>query len=296
MLKQALNSLKEMNLPENVRVEILVVDNDKEASAQNTVEELSKGFPFKINYFVEEERGISKARNRLLTEAVSLGASHIALFDDDEIVDKNWLISHYNYYNSNPEVIIVSGPTYNHFEKEYPDYIKRNNIFKSSTTKKTGLVRKYCASGNVFFPTTVMTEGGIYFDSKHIFMGGEDGDFFSRASKAGFTIVWNNDAINYEIVNDDRANIKWLMDRSYYNGYSSIYLKAQKGIGLLKKVFLISKLSLVLVFDLILAGASRIFGLTAFYNAFGLFCKTKGKLDALIKNKPLNYYSNVSGN
>lgn len=296
MLSKSLQSVKNLTLPENVRIELLIIDNDKNASARKVVDELQQSFPVKINYFIEEKRGIANARNKLLTESLSLGASHIALFDDDEIVDPSWLISHYDYYNENTEALIISGPTYNVFEKSVPRYIEKNNIFKSATTKKTGLVRNVCASGNVFFPTTIMSEAGIYFDTGYVFMGGEDGDFFSKASKAGFSIVWNNEAINKELIGDERATIKWVLDRSYYNGYSGTYLKFKKKASFLKKIFFIIKIFFVLWIDCLLLPFSLMLGLTMFFNALGITYKTKGKLDAAIKDVPLNYYENICGN
>jgi len=296
MLKKSLASIKSLILPENTRTELLIIDNDKEASAQSTIEKISKDFPIKINYFVEEQRGIANARNRLLKESLKLGASHIALFDDDEVVEPDWLLAHCELYNKNPDAIIVSGPTYNIFEKKYPDYIKKNNIFKSSTTKKTGLIRTICASGNVFFPTTLMSEAKIYFDTGHVFMGGEDGDFFSRASKAGFTIVWNNEAVNKELIGDERANIKWILDRSYYNGYSSVYLKFKDEKSLFKKLFFTAKILAVLVLNCLIVPLSLFFGLTSFFNALGITYKTLGKFNAVFKNKPVNYYQNICGN
>lgn len=296
MLRESLESVKGLILPENVNIELLVIDNDKNASSKEIIENIKENFFIKINYFVEEKRGISNARNRLLKEALNLGASHIALFDDDEILDQNWLISHYSYYNSNSNAIIVSGPTYNTFKKSYSGYIKKNNIFKSSTTKKTGLVRNVCASGNVFFPTTVMSEAGIFFNPDYVFMGGEDGDFFSRASSAGFTIVWNNEAINRELVNDERANIKWILNRSYYNGYSGAYFKLKQKNSLIRKLMMVLKTSFVLLLNSVLLPFSLLLGLTMFFNVLGIVCKTKGKLDAVIAGLPLNYYENICGN
>lgn len=296
MLKKSLESLKELILPQGIKIELLIIDNDRNASAKTVIEEFQKDFPLKINYFVEENRGIANARNRLLKESLNLNASHIALFDDDEVVDRNWLGSHFDYYNQNPEAIIISGPTYNKFEKKYPKYIEKNNIFKSSTTKKTGLKRTICAAGNVFFPTTLMSKSNIYFDTRHVFMGGEDGDFFSRASKASYTIVWNNDAINYEMIGDERANLKWIFSRSYYNGYSGTLLRLRENNSIFKKLLLFIKISTIFIIDCMFTPFSLLLGLTGFFNTIAITCKTKGKLDAVLKNQPINYYESICGN
>ncbi len=295
MLKKSLESVQNLYFPEGVRSELLIIDNDKESSALSVVQEFQKNFPVKINYFTESKRGLSSARNRLLTEAHNLKASHIALFDDDEIMDENWLISHFDYYNQNPEAIIISGPTYNFFEKQYPSYIEKNNIFKASTTKKTGMKRDSCAGGNVFFPVGVFSEASIKFDEQYVFMGGEDGDFFSKAAKAGFTIVWNNDAVNREIVNDSRGNLKWILNRYYYNGYSAIFLRQKENKALINRFVNVLKSSFVLIFDVLALPFSLLFGATTFFNILGVVCKTKGKLDAALWNRPLNYYLNICG-
>jgi len=295
MLRKSLKSVQNLLFSEEIKIEILIIDNDADASSKYVVEEIQANFPYKINYFVEEKRGISNARNKLLKEALNLGASHIAMFDDDEILDKNWLKSHFDYYNSNDEAFIISGPTYCKFAKKYPDYIQKNNIFKSSTTKKTGLIRNICASGNVFFPIDLVSKANIFFDNSHVFMGGEDGDFFSRAAKAGFVIVWNNDAINYEIIDDSRANIKWLMNRGYYNGYSGSFLKYKNTSSHLKRLIIAGKNSLILLLDCFLLLPSLCFGLTVFFNMLGMTCKTAGKVAFIIQNKPIDYYQNICG-
>jgi hypothetical protein len=130
-------------------------------------------------------------------------------------MDENWLISHFDYYNQNPEAIIISGPTYNFFEKQYPSYIEKNNIFKASTTKKTGMKRDSCAGGTCFFPSVSQRHQYKFMIEQYVFMGGEDGDFFSKSSKSMFYDVWNNDAVNREIVNDSRGNLKWILNRYY---------------------------------------------------------------------------------
>ena len=55
MLSKSLESARKLLLPQNVRIELLVIDNDKNASAKTTLETLKQNFPIKINYFVEEK-------------------------------------------------------------------------------------------------------------------------------------------------------------------------------------------------------------------------------------------------
>lgn len=295
MLKEALHSVDALNLCANTKTAILIVDNDEEESARSVVENFQHTSKILVYYAVEKQRGIAQARNRVLKEAIELGATHIAFFDDDEILDENWLCSHIAFYRNNPTVFISSGPTYSKFTNDYPSYIKNNKIFKTSTTKKTGAVRPICASGNVFFPVDVVQKSNLWFDNKFIFMGGEDGDFFSRASKAGYTIVWNNDAINYEITGDSRANLKWILNRYYYNGYSGAMLKFGENSNIFLKFLYFLKTCAAIIGCVLLLVPSVVFGLTMFFNILGLVLKNKGKIDYLFFNKPLDYYREVNG-
>ncbi len=98
-LAKLLNSLDELNLPD-VGCEILIIDNDANQSAKEIVKEFKNKTHYKMHYFVEKNAGLSNARNRALKEANSLNASHLAFVDDDEIVDKNWLWEHVNFYKN----------------------------------------------------------------------------------------------------------------------------------------------------------------------------------------------------
>ena len=295
MLSEALESIKKIKIPRGIKVELLVVDNDKFQTARKVVEDFQTTSKIKSNYCVEEQRGIANARNRVLKEAIALGASHIAFLDDDEIVDENWLFSHVAFYQNNEKVFISSGPTFNKFKKSYPRYITQNKIFKQSSTKLTGEERTYCASGNVFFPVSIAKDAGIFFDNSYVFMGGEDGDFFKRASKEGYAIYWNGEAINYEMIGDERANIKWIMNRQHYNGYSSSLLKFKNKKTAFQKSFYFLKTSSVFLFNIGVLIPSIVLGLTTFFNVLGMLSKTKGKIDGTIKNIPLNYYENICG-
>ena len=107
MLKEALYSINTLKFPENIRVEVLVIDNDEEESAKSCVEEVAKILKCKVNYLVEKQRGIASARNKLLESAIQLGASHILCFDDDEVLDENCLLEHINFYNNEDKVYII---------------------------------------------------------------------------------------------------------------------------------------------------------------------------------------------
>ena len=76
------------------RFEIIVVDNDAEARGGATVvEELSRTFRFPLTYIVEPRRGHTYAYNRVFIGSCRAvpAPDYIAVLDDDEYPDPNWL-------------------------------------------------------------------------------------------------------------------------------------------------------------------------------------------------------------
>jgi len=289
-LERLLKSLSELSFPENIKTDILIVDNDKEQSAKSIVEKYQKLISNTIHYTIEENLGLSNVRNKALRETLKLQASHMAFVDDDEVVDADWLLNHIEFYNTYPYIHISSAPTFARFEKKYPNYITKNNVFKTHSTKAHGQLREHCATGNVFFPMDIIEKHQIFFDSEHNLIGGEDGAFFLAITEKGYNIGWNTKAINYEIIGDARANIHWIIERKFYNGYSGALLAFENETRISKKIIYIIGKIITILLDTILALASILLGPTCFLNCLGWAIINIGKLCAVIKSKPINYY------
>ena len=71
-------------------IEIVVVDNDSQASARAVAQEMAAAMKWPLKYIVEPEQGISHARNRGVAER-SANASFVAFIDDDEVPNQDWL-------------------------------------------------------------------------------------------------------------------------------------------------------------------------------------------------------------
>lgn len=294
IFRKCLESIANLELPQNIKVGLLIIDNDEMASAKNLVDEYREILNFDIHYFVEQKRGLSNARNRLISEAVNINASHIAMFDDDILLPEKWLVNYIDYYNKDENAIIITAASYSKFTEKPPKYIEKNDLFKCSTTKKTGSIRKDAASGNVFFPVSIITELNLDFNNEYVFMGGEDGKFFEEASNKGAKIVWCNDCFNWELNGIDKINVSWIIKRSHYNGFSAARnaVKRKKIFG--KNLYTIRQL-LSFVINCMLIPLSIFGGKTFFVNMLGFTAKSFGRLQGAIQTKPLNYYEKIYG-
>lgn len=293
-LNRLLKSLISMNYPEGIKTELLIVDNDINQSAKEIVQNFKSHIT--IHYIIEPNIGLSNVRNRVLKEGIRLGATHIAFIDDDEIADVNWLINHVDFYNNFENIYISSGPTYKKFEQVYPNYIMKNATFKTISSKKLGGIKDTCASGNVFFPLNIIKEHNIFFSEKYNYSGSEDTDFFSRLKNLGYNIGWNYNAINYEIVEDKRANIKWILKRAYNTGYSVSIIKFENSQNLIKKLMYITTKFFTVIFNIIISILSIFCGLTFFFNNLTLTAKNIGKLLGSINGYQIKLYNNEGVN
>lgn len=269
-LKYLLESIVKIKKPD-VPVTILIVDNDIEQSAKPVVDEfLDK---LKIHYVVEENKGLSNARNRALQSAIELGVTHFAFVDDDETVDESWLVNHIDFYNKFENIYISNGVVYSIFKENAPDYIKKCTIFAPYVCNELGKIKKTCPSNNVFMPVDVIKDNKVCFSTEFNFSGGEDTDFFSRLTALGFNIGWNYNAKVYEIVDDSRANFKWILKRAYNNGLITGNMKAKSIQNIFKKVLYIADKLLKIVVFAILTVPAILFGMSVFTNSLvRLFC------------------------
>lgn len=87
-LQQALRALESQQVPDSLRWEVVVVDNNSRDSTRQVVDTFSKASPVSVQYVFEPRQGQSHARNRGIQE--SRGAV-IAFTDDDVLPAPNWV-------------------------------------------------------------------------------------------------------------------------------------------------------------------------------------------------------------
>lgn len=192
-------------------IEVIVVDNDPSPSATGVRK--SPMLSGLIRYVAEPRRGIVHARNRAIAEAS--GSEFLAFLDDDEVPCEMWLdelLATQKQFSAD----VVAGPTRPVYEQGLPEWIKRGGFFERPRYD-TGTSLRFCASGNVLLRTKVFSNVGK-FDDNFQLTGGEDTQFFLRVRRAGYKIVWSNEAVAWETVPRDRATLNWILRRGYQSG------------------------------------------------------------------------------
>jgi succinoglycan biosynthesis protein ExoM len=194
-------------------VQVVIVDNDTSESARSIAEQAASWLPWPVRYVVEPRRGIAQARNRALQEAAH---SQFVLFvDDDEVPEPDWL-EELVRCQSQYAADITAGPVLSSLPSSAPQWIRRGAFFERERYA-TGTELTYSRTGNVLIRRSLFDALGG-FDESFGLTGGEDSHFFTRAYRAGYRIIWCDEAVVREIVDPGRATLSWILRRAYQGG------------------------------------------------------------------------------
>ena len=213
-LIDGLNALtfRESELPS---LEIVVVDNDPAGLACKLCERVRSELRWPLRCVMEPQRGFSYARNKAVTCAVD-SADFVAFIDDDEVPEPTWLdelLHAQRLYDADA----VAGRVLPHFDEPVPSWVEKGDFFGNGQ-HPTGYPLEYAHTNNVLVRSEVFENMRPIFDERFNLSGGEDTHFFMRAHREGYKIVWADEAVVHEWIPKARANIKWLVRRSYNDG------------------------------------------------------------------------------
>jgi succinoglycan biosynthesis protein ExoM len=203
-------------------IEIIVVDNDPAGSACELCEEVGRELGWSLECHVEPRRGIPYVRNKAVA-SVKEGTDFIAFIDDDEVPEPSWL-DELLYVQQSCGADVVSGPVLPHFIGAVPNWITKGKFFERPR-RPTGQLLNVAATNNVLVRSEVFSKIGELFDVRYARTGVDDTLFFMRVHRAGYKMVWADNAWVYEWIPQSRANTRWILQRAYRSGNSWILVE-----------------------------------------------------------------------
>jgi len=232
MLKKTLQSFQGLQLPDNSRVCLLVVDNNENRSAEAIFQQVASILSIDSIYVCEPERGIIAMRNRAVEEAINLQAQYMAFIDDDEEVFDQWLVIMFEALLQYHADVAVAGVN-RVLPADTPQWVIKGRYFERPHFP-TGTPRTAASTSNVLFKLKICKEWGLRFHPALRWCGSSDTFLFNQAYEKGAKIIWVKEGAIQEEIPESRANLSWILKRSFRHASAKVarmrlkygYLKA----------------------------------------------------------------------
>ena len=208
LLKKLLISLEQQLLPESVEMEVIVVDNDANKSAEVVVQRVQKLSRVQYYYYNQPVRSISLTRNMGVEN--SLG-EYILFIDDDEIASTEWL-SHLLGTIKTFKVDGVFGRVIGDFNPETPKWMKKGDFF-FIPVKTTGEKATHKYTTNCIIKASLLRGLKEPFKPNYGLTGGEDVELFDRLERQGARFIYSYEGFTSEYVPPSRSCLSFLASR-----------------------------------------------------------------------------------
>ncbi len=208
-------------------MEIVVADNDPDASARDYVETMQDQTTLPIRYEHVPIPGVSNARNGALDVA---RGRYIIFLDDDMEATEGWVerfLEVAETYNAGivflPAVAAMPNP-------EDPLNTYMAPFFSRVFDAPEGLVDECLGTGGCMLDLNLCQMPSPAFDPALNEVGGEDDFLFNYLMATGTKVAWSPNALAYEHVPASRATPEYLWTRNFAFGQGPTQSSADKGL------------------------------------------------------------------
>jgi glycosyltransferase involved in cell wall biosynthesis len=203
-----------------VPIEIVVVDNDPERSAQPVVAALAGTSAVPLRYVAEPRPGISHARNSGVAAA---RGPVLAFIDDDVQVEPGWLaalLATLCWFAADAAV----GPVYPLFPAATAVHPYCRKVYTRDAGVPTGTPLRVWSTPNSIFVKARCFPEPEPFDPALGLTGGEDTVFLRQLTRSGGRLVWCADAGAHETIPADRLDPHYLIRRVFRGAQTTTYV------------------------------------------------------------------------
>ena len=219
MLKRLLDAIA--TLETKAVITVLVADNDTESHAGLNLCLSMEDYRWPLTAVVAPNRGIAQVRNVLIEYALMTGAAFIAMIDDDQWPQTDWIDQFLKAAHASGADLLQGS-------------VRFGADGQGDIRRPSGPIDMPQGAGNLLMRRAMLEEmTAPWFDPEFALSGGEDRDFFVRLSRAGKRFAWCDEALAHGDVPESRANLGWMLRRSYSVGNSDmrVLLKHYPGFG-----------------------------------------------------------------
>jgi cellulose synthase/poly-beta-1,6-N-acetylglucosamine synthase-like glycosyltransferase len=304
MLGECLTAVSRLHLPRDVRLRVVVFDNDAAGSARGVVlaaPPAPDGRP--IEHVVEPRRGLCAVRNRALEEALDDDADALVFLDDDEQPMPDWLEKLWEGFDAS-QADLAGGPVsiradtsrrsllawFVHLSLVLNVHVRNAfRAFRSARGRQPAIM-----TGNWIVRLSFVRAHGLRFDERFGRTGGEDADFHRRLLGLGGRTRWLEHARVVETVPPERSRLGYVFRRRFDSGaVRTGTVAAQQGRWAAAKRFTPGACGMLFVGSVLLA-VSPATALVTLPLALGHFGRGTGYLAGLFGFRS-EHYATTSG-
>jgi len=222
-LARALDSVARQRAPRG-GLGVLVVENAETPLSEDVVTAFRERTDLPVWYRLEPEPGYSSVRNRILTEAEAIGPRFLAMLDDDEVAEPDWITRMVSEMTRR-DLDLAGGPNLLEPETRDLDPQQREVLARFETSmaelnhsrlagaRKGAAIQIY--TNNWCMRMAALERTGLRFDPRLNRTGGEDSQFSRAATKAGLTLGWVGEAVTTDVWPKERLEPAYLFRRRF---------------------------------------------------------------------------------
>jgi glycosyl transferase family 2 len=222
-LARLLDSIARLKQPDDLRAEVIVVDNDPASDPGAAVAAGSQVGPFPLRWLREPRRNAAIARNRALEVA---RGRWIAFVADGAELDERWLAAYWDCA-SEGESDGYFGPVLPHFELRASEWLDLSFYTAQRWRTGTPVRRGETCIDNAFVRRAVLRDQ--HFDVMCARSGGEGIALFGRMLARGARFAWCDEAIAHAAVPTARQRPGWLTARAFWTGWVQARVERELG-------------------------------------------------------------------
>ncbi len=224
-LDKTLESLSLLRMPDNIKLEVIIADNNSSDNTRSVVEKYRSLFGDKIKYLFELRQG----RTYALASAIRMSSGDIiATTDDDCIVDQDWLSAMTKVFNEK-NVDLVGGKVKPILHMRLPRWLKIEEIGGPLVYYNLGnkylenrLIGIFPPGANMAFRKSSLQKYGSFIDTHR----GQDRELVFRWHKQGALVGYSPDMIIYHQTSSCRLKKNYFRKWFFLTGkHSGIFNK-----------------------------------------------------------------------
>ena len=203
-------------------VQLIVIDNDGQDPAVRAAVEARAGRPgVSLHFAVEHDSGIAAARNAVFARADALAVRYLAMIDDDEWPESDWLVE-LMAEQRRTGAAVVGAPVRPHFPVSAAHLTRWSRYWSVERQLVGGKPFVYACGNFLVDLQAIEDEPRPLFDRAFGLSGGEDVVFFRRLFFSGRPMAWAEAAAVHEEVPPNRASVAWLRQRRFGVGVNAV--------------------------------------------------------------------------